>query len=220
MRRFTLVWKLCLLVLCCISWFFTFLMSVPSHKGAHRDIFPYFSALKQKTSFLLDILPVLNYHNNETSELKKKKKQLSKKQNGNLSFFHFIFLHLVQVLCISYRSCLKSIPFHLFKWGHYFGVDSGDHLWLRIICCLGIIFSRRSPVVLYKSLCPTQVHNFVRVCPKLAWNSDDYFELFPPLSNIWIDRLLKLSSDVTTGKLGSDFDCPNICIIMYNYDKF
>ena len=78
MRRFTVAWKLCLLILCLISWFLIFVMSVPSHKGTHRDIFPYFSALKQKTSFLLDILPVLNYHNNETSELKKKEKQLSK----------------------------------------------------------------------------------------------------------------------------------------------
>ena len=134
--------------------------------------------------------------------LRKRRNNCAKKQNGHLTFFHFIFLRLVQVLCISYRPCLKSIPFYLFPWGHYFGVD----LRLRIICCLGIIFSRRSPVVLYRSLCPTQVHNFVPVCPKLAWNSDDYFESFPPLSNIWINWPLMLSSDVTTGKPGSDFD--------------
>ena len=160
----------------------------------------------------------------KNQSLRKRRNTCPKKQNGNLSFFHFIFLHLVQVLCISYRPCLKSIPFHLLPWGHYFGVDNGDHLRLRIIYCLEIIFSRRSPVVLYRSLCPTQVHNFVRDCPKLAWNSDDYFELFPPLSNIWTDRPLMLSSDVTTGKPGSDFDWliaqTLICIIMYNYNKF
>ena len=44
-----------------------------------------------------------------------------------------------------------------------------------------------------------------------------YFKLFSPLSNVWINRPLMLSSDVTTLKPGSGFDwLMNICIIMYN----
>ena len=40
----------------------------------------------------------------------------------------------------------------------------------------------------------------------LAWISDNYFKSFSLLSNVWIDRPLMLSSDVTTQKPGSDFD--------------
>ena len=41
----------------------------------------------------------------------------------------------------------------------------------------------------------------------VAWISDDYFELFPPLSIVWINWPLVSSSDITTLKPGSDFDC-------------
>ena len=42
---------------------------------------------------------------------------------------------------------------------------------------------------------------------KIAWISSDCFESFSPLSNVWIDQPLMLSSDVTTTqKPGSDFD--------------
>ena len=41
---------------------------------------------------------------------------------------------------------------------------------------------------------------------ELAWISDDYFESLSPLSNVWIDQSLILSTDVTTRKPGSDVD--------------
>ena len=40
----------------------------------------------------------------------------------------------------------------------------------------------------------------------IAWISDDYFESFSPLSNVWIDRPLMPSSDVTTRKPSSIID--------------
>ena len=48
-----------------------------------------------------------------------------------------------------------------------------------------------------------QLHNLGRgrrsfkPYPKLAWNSSDCFESFSPLNNVWIDRPLMPSSDVT-----------------------
>ena len=42
---------------------------------------------------------------------------------------------------------------------------------------------------------------------RVAWISSDCLESFSPLSNVWIDRPLMPSSDVTTTrKPGSDFD--------------
>ena len=45
-----------------------------------------------------------------------------------------------------------------------------------------------------------------RYYSSLARISDDYFELFFSLGNVWIDQPLMPSSDVTTQKLGSDYD--------------
>ena len=47
-----------------------------------------------------------------------------------------------------------------------------------------------------------------KIVPKqrVAWISDDYFESFSALYNVWIDHLLMPSSDVTTRRPGSDFD--------------
>ena len=46
----------------------------------------------------------------------------------------------------------------------------------------------------------------VKFTCRMAWISSDYFESFSPLSNVWIDRALMPSSDVTAQKPGSDFD--------------
>ena len=71
----------------------------------------------------------------------------------------------------------------------------------------GIIVKETQPKEWINSLVAVQRPGKLRVCvdprnlnramKRLAWNSSDCFESFSPLNNVWIDRPLMSSSDVT-----------------------
>ena len=73
--------------------------------------------------------------------------------------------------------------------------------------------------------CSAMAHNWLVLFGlNVVWNLSDCFESFSPLNNVWIDGPLMPSSDVTsyptTWWWFRLVDCLNICIIMYNYEKF
>ena len=121
-------------------------------------MFPNSSVLKWKTSFLLDVLPVLNFHIKETSMLfkKRKEKELSKEaERLFIVLIHFI-VWPVQVLGTIYHPRViiwdhllskKRVICGRGSFAVYFGnhLRSGDHLryrtvlessssWLGIVC--------------------------------------------------------------------------------------
>ena len=116
----------------CISKAYFEINRKPLQSGKYSGYISLFLGVKIKTSFLLNVLPVLNFHSNEHQMLERKEKKIAKRNSSVIySFIHFNVLNVVQVLStFNIHAKIHSIPL---VFTGSLGVDNGDPLQSRMI---------------------------------------------------------------------------------------
>ena len=140
-------------------------------------IFPYSSVLKWKTRFLLDDLPVLNFHGKKHQYLEERRNNFLKKQNGKIYNYLFNSFHCF-TRCSSSQHHSPSMPkiysIPLLFTGSFaidnawwsLAVDSGDYLWSGIIC--GAVHFRVPKTLTFKTRLRAKLYLWKWVAQKTA----------------------------------------------------
>ena len=116
-----------------------------------------------------------------------------KKRNREITFFLF----RLGISNTTFGTTVHCTSIKKYEGKHHFISKFNFELFKTLIWSFAYIHSKRRKLGIFILFRPFAI----------AWISSDCFESFSPLSNVWIDRPLIPSCDVTTTrKPGSDFD--------------